>query len=81
FCAVPQVAPGAGYLTNWHRGKIHTTDSWYRIEAVATTSEKFFEMSIDSAIDVENPFMDGKGEYLVFMNARDKSLWILRITE
>lgn len=81
FCAVPQAAPGPGYLTNWHRGTVHTIDTWYRVEAGAATSEKFFEMSIDSAIDVEQPFMDERGEYLVFMNARDKSLWVLRILE
>lgn len=81
FCAVPQTAPGPGYLTNWHRGKTHTIDTWYRVEVGAATAEKFFEMSVDSAIDVENPFMDERGEYLIFMNARDKSLWVLRIIE
>jgi len=32
-------------------------------------------------IDVENPSVDANGEYIAFMNARDKSLWLLRIAE
>lgn len=81
FCAVPEGTPEPGYLTKWHRGVLHTTDTWYRIDVSASSTEKFFEMSTDAAIDVEHPLIDARGEFIAFMSARDKSLWILRIME
>lgn len=80
YCAVPRVTP-PGFLTNWHRGTVHTSDVWHLVDAGAGKSEKFFDIREDDAIDVENPMMDAGGNYLAFMNARDKSLWLLRIIE
>jgi hypothetical protein len=80
YCAVPQTPPAPGFLTGWYRGTVHTTDSWYVVDAGAGTSESFLEMSIDDAIDVERPLTDG-GNFIAFINARDKSLWLLRIIE
>ncbi len=81
YCAVPQEAPASGFLTNWHRGTVHTSDSWYIVDGSAGTSEAFLEMGVDDAIDVERPTSDGGGNFIAFMNARDKSLWLLRIIE
>lgn len=81
YCAVPQEAPAPGFLTNWHRGTVHTSDSWYVVDGSAGTSDSFFEMKSDDAIDVERPTTDGGGNFIAFMNARDKSLWLLRIIE
>ena len=81
YCAVPQGATGANFLDTWYRGAAHTEDTWYTVTAGAGTAEKLFTMSESSAIDVERPVIDGTGSYLAFLNARDKSLWILRISE
>lgn len=81
YCAVPQEAPAPGFLTNWHRGTVHTSDSWHVVDGGAGTSDSFFEMTSDDAIDVEKPTTDGGGNFIAFMNARDKSLWLLRIIE
>lgn len=81
YCAVPQEAPSPGFLTNWHRGTVHTSDSWHVIDGSAGTSDSFFEMESDAAIDVERPTGDSGGNFIAFMNARDKSLWLLRIIE
>ena len=35
----------------------------------------------DIMLDVENPAIDDAGAYIAFMNAADKSLWLLRIKE
>lgn len=80
YCAVPR-ATQPGFLTNWHRGTVHTSDVWHLIDGSAGKTEKFFDIREDDAIDVENPITDGGGNYLAFMNARDKSLWLLRIIE
>lgn len=81
YCAVPQEAPAPGFLTNWHRGTVHTTDSWHVIDGSAGTADMFFEMRTDDAVDVEHPMTDKGGNFIAFMNARDKSLWVLRILE
>ncbi len=81
YCAVPQTSTGTYFLDNWYRGDVHTADSWFKVEGGAGTAESFFTIDADSAIDVERPTMDDTGIYIEFMNARDKSLWLLRITE
>lgn len=81
YCAVPRTLPTLGFLTNWHRGTVHTSDSWHLIDAGAGKTEKFFDIREDDAIDVERPMTDEGGNYIAFINARDKSLWILRIIE
>ena len=80
YCAVPKTAD-TNFLTNWYRGKIHTTDTWFEVDGSAGKAESFFETGTDDAIDVERPMMDAQGDYIAFMSARDKSLWILRIIE
>jgi hypothetical protein len=81
YCAVPEERPAPGFLTNWHRGLVHTSDSWHIVDGSAGTSDSFFQMRSDDAIDVEKPTTDGGGNFIAFMNARDKSLWLLRIVE
>jgi hypothetical protein len=81
YCAVPRALPTLGFLTNWHRGTVHTSDSWHLIDAGAGKSEKFFDIREDDAIDVERPITDQDGNFIAFINARDKSLWMLRIIE
>jgi hypothetical protein len=78
YCAVPRVT-GEQFLTRWYRGQIHTEDVWYTIQSSGEATKLF---SMDTTlIDVELPVLDASGNYLAFMNARDKSLWILRIKE
>lgn len=81
YCAVPHAVPPLGFLTNWHRGTVHTSDSWHLVDASAGKTEKFFDIREDDAIDVEDPMTDEGGNYIAFINARDKSLWMLRIIE
>mgnify|MGYP001560218746 CR=1 FL=1 len=81
YCAVPQSPTGTNFLDNWYRGTVHTTDSWYVVDGSAGTAEEFFAMNNATAIDVERPVIDKSGNYIAFMNASDKSLWLLRIAE
>ena len=81
YCAVPQQIPGAGFLTKWYRGEVHTEDVWYTVDAGAAKADKLFTIDSAQAIDVESPAIDPGGSYITFQNARDKSLWMLRIAE
>lgn len=78
YCAVPQAANELT-LNNWYQGAVHTSDAWWRVDVSAGTATQFFTPNV--ALDVENPRIDTTGSYIAFMNAADKSLWMLRTTE
>lgn len=80
YCAVPRATP-ARFIDAWYRGDIHTADTWYTVDASSEKTATLFTMDDASGIDVENPIIDPSGQYLAFTNARDKSLWVLRISE
>lgn len=82
YCAVPQFIASYTFLNDWYRGAIHTKDSWWRVNAGDGTVEQMFSPSEkDSSLDVENPAISGNGEYIAFINAGDKTLWLLRISK
>lgn len=80
FCAVPQRPTPAGFLDLWHRGETHTADAWWRVDMSAGSTKLLYAPG-DIMLDVENPAIDDKGAYIAFMNATDKSLWLLRVNE
>ena len=61
YCAVPQQIPGAGFLTKWYRGEVHTEDVWYTVDAGAAKADKLFTIDSAQAIDVESPAIDPGG--------------------
>ena len=80
FCAVPQSLPaGGGFLDAWYRGQVHTADQWWQIDTDTGASEMLF--SPDIPLDVQDPIIDPQGQYIIFKNAADQSLWALRIAE
>ena len=81
YCGVPTEIPPQNFLDKWYRGEVHTTDNWYRVTPGSANAERLFSIDNTQAIDVENPVIDRTGQYLSFTNARDKSLWMLRIAE
>lgn len=81
YCAVPRSVPAQHYLRDWYLGRVRTTDTWWKVDVLAGTAEELYTPDARFAIDVENPVMDDSGGYIAFMNAADKSLWMLRITE
>lgn len=81
YCAVPSVAPTGDFLTRWYRGEIHTTDAWWRVDVSAGTAHLFFSPESSLSLDVVDPVVDAGGQYIAFTNARDLSLWMLRINQ
>jgi len=78
YCATPQTKPAANFLDLYHRGEIHTSDAWWRIDARDGEVELLLPTG-NATIDVERPVIDDSGERIAFINALDKSLWILEI--
>lgn len=81
YCAVPQGTLPTEFHDRWYRGEVHTEDVWYVLDTAAVKTNVLFRIDQGSAIDVENPRIDNAGNYIAFQNARDKSLWMLRIAE
>lgn len=81
YCAGPQGTIPTTFLDRWYRGEIHTEDVWYKIDTASAKVDTLFRVDSSYVLDVENPTVDPTGKYILFQNARDKSLWILRIAE
>ena len=80
YCAVPTALPSSNVSTRF-RGEIHTADTWWKVDVSAGRTELLYNPGGNVGIDVENPAIDALGNYIAFMNARDKSLWLLRVAE
>ncbi|MDP3965294.1 MAG: hypothetical protein Q8Q13_00655 [bacterium] len=80
YCAVPDNFASQNFLTDWYMGAQHTSDSWWRIDAGTGEVTPLLEPGdTEETFDAENPVIDSAGERIAFMDAEDKSLWILKI--
>lgn len=80
YCAVPDNFTSKNFLADWYRGVAHTSDTWWRIDAGTGQVTPLLEPGdTQDNFDVENPVIDSTGETIAFMDARDKTLWLLRI--
>ena len=81
YCAVPALIPEKNYLHNRYLGMTHTEDTWWKVDAATGTASFFFSDRApgESGIDVQSPVIDPSGNFILFKNATDQSLWLLRI--
>lgn len=80
YCAVPLAASTGNNLEAAYQGESHPGDAWWRIDAKSGTAENMYTPE-GASIDAENVMIDSAGTQLLFMNAADKTLWMLRIAE
>lgn len=81
YCAVPTSINSQQYINDWYQGRIHTRDTWWKVDAGSGAVEPLYTPSDNEEIDVEMPVINDIGEYIAFRNAYDKSVWVLRIAE
>ena len=83
YCAVPSTPPSGTFLGAWYRGAVHTTDDWWKIDLQRGVVQQIYspKKSDGVSIDVERPLIDPTGTFITFINASDKSLWMLKITQ
>jgi hypothetical protein len=67
----------------WYRGEIHTSDEWWKIDATTGSTTMIYSPKVSNnvSIDVDRPVIDATGNYIAFINAADKSLWMLKIPQ
>ncbi len=81
YCGVPNNPASALYPDSWYKGIVSFEDSLWRIN-VATgevTVVTTFSDTTQTQIDIVNPRISKKGDYVVFMNKNDLSLWSVKI--
>ena len=78
---MPSAIGIGNFLDNWLKGRTHTSDAWWQINASDGTVHAVYtsENRSGSAVDVEHPVIDDSGAYIAFMNAADASLWMLHL--
>jgi len=81
YCAIPGNIIGSSYFDGWYNGSSHTEDEIWIINASALTMERLLDLKKESggSIDVINPILGEKEEYLVFQNKNDMTVWSLNI--
>ena len=83
YCAVPSSPTSGTFLNDWYRGAVHTTDEWWKIDIQNGAIMQIYSPKKSDGVntDVERPIIDPSGNYIAFINASDKSLWMLKIPQ
>jgi hypothetical protein len=79
FCAVPNKVLDSDFLDLWHQGIVSTADNLWEINPVDGTTLKIEGME-DKNIDAIDLVSDSSRSYLTFINKKDLSLWIFRMS-
>ncbi len=78
FCGVPKKILPANYPDDWYRGTVNTDDLIEKIN-ISGYSFVLSDLSVESkeTIDTENLASSPDGNFLIFQNKLDQSLWML----
>lgn len=76
LCAVPKFVPKGDYPDNWYKGEVSFNDEFLVYD---TEFFSFYELySPLEDLDVIEPQL--KGDYLMFINKKDLTLWVLDLS-
>lgn len=78
YCAMPSSLPSASYPDDWYKGLISFDDA---IWSVNLETGEVFLLAEKTGLDIINPVLDSQENYMIFMNKKDSSLWILDLLE
>lgn len=82
LCGVPSQVPAAAYPDDWLLGRISLNDNIWLMRGDDLVIELVADLGAESGeiIDVWQPQISDDGQYLLFMNKRDLSLWLYRLS-
>ena len=83
YCFVPNSIPSANYPDAWYQGIVSFNDSIYSIDASTGNMTKIYDPAgtDNDNIDAISPVISPDGNFLVFMNKKDGSLWSFDINQ
>ena len=81
YCGIPSNNIGPGEPDNWYRGMTHFSDRIWFFNTKLNTSEILAEPEsfFNVKIDLIEPRLSPKEDYLIFENKNDLSLWALKM--
>lgn len=77
YCAVPTSYVSRQLLSDRYKGYVRTSDSWWKVDIESGSVDLMYESTV--TLDVENPVIDDGGRRIAFINARDGTLYVLRL--
>ncbi len=83
FCGVPKNAFGFELPDEWLPGTASFDDSAWIIDPLQSTASAVtgFTNEVGQTVDIMNPRASADGEYVLFTNKTDQSLWSIRLTQ
>ncbi len=83
ICGAPIIFPSGSYPDLWYQGLAHFDDDLWQLDTLSGRAVLITELgkSTGSAIDVTHPTIDATGNYIVFQNKSDLTLWAVRLKE
>ncbi len=79
YCAVPRDVPNGAYPDSWYQGTMSFVDDIWGIDASTGSTKLLVSLTAVSKeeVDVIQPFLSAREDYLFFTNKKDGSLWSL----
>lgn len=82
YCGVPAVFPDGEYPDDWFLGRVSFDDSIWLVEPADGVGTRIASgEDVGQIFDVWQPMLSPNGNYFLFINKNDLSLWSLRIPE
>ena len=82
YCAVPKSLSSGNYPDIWYQGIVSFNDSLWKINTNTKETELIYDFSEQGAhVDLIQPILNTKENYLLFLNKKDLSLWGLRLAD
>ncbi len=83
FCGISDPIGNISLPDNWLLGSVSLNDTGWLVHPLEGSAKSLgkFENVTGVAMDVMNPDASPDGEYVLFMNKNDLSLWSLRLSE
>lgn len=83
YCGIPLEVPRGMYPDFWYQGRVLFTDEIFSINLENGRATRVYAPAYSDreSIDIYRPFISTSGNYLVFNNKRDMSLWAFSINE
>lgn len=81
YCGVPEQIPAAKYPDAWYQGTVSFSDSVWRIDTEFGTADRIYNpRGAGIELDIIEPRVSEGGDYLVFTNKKDSTLWSLDLS-
>jgi len=83
YCAVPESIPTEAYPDAWYQGVVSFSDRIWKIDTVRGNADLIadFPKEIGQSLDATQLTVNDSGEYILFINKKDSTLWSVKIID